>query len=175
MPPPEWGELESIAVRGFKFTSIFAGAFSGDGQENILAAGDDGFAVIRLAGERVTLNELATWRTDQERRLQHELTPGDVNGDGFLDLVSLDAGEQMCEFFTFSETGKLMYVTGFKVFESKLFSGGEAREFQPSEALIADLTGDGADDLILLAHDRVLIYPQMTQHNRAVSEPRAGR
>ena len=28
---------------------------------------------------------------------------------------------------------------------------------------ISDVTGDGANDLILLAHDRVLIYPQMRE------------
>ena len=81
--------------------------------------------------------------------------------DGFTDLVSLDAGEQMCEIFTFTEAKRMLYATGFKVFESKLFSGGEPREYEPSECLIADITGDGANDIVLLAHDRVLIYPQM--------------
>jgi hypothetical protein len=27
-------------------------------------------------------------------------------------------------------------------------------------AVIADVTGDGANDLVLLCHDRVLVYPQ---------------
>jgi hypothetical protein len=94
--------------------------------------------------------------------MQHELASGDVNGDGLIDLVSLDAGEQMCEIFTFTKTGRLLYAMGFQVFESRLFSGGEPREYQPSQAVIADVTGDRADDLILLAHDRILIYPQMT-------------
>ena len=47
--------------------------------------------------------------------------------------------------------------------KSKIFSGGEPREFQPSNAFIAEVTGDGAKDLILIAHDRLLIYPQMTE------------
>jgi hypothetical protein len=157
-----WGETDSLAVRGFSFTDIHAGAFSGDGRESILAVGDEGFAVIRLAGERIVLKELTSWRTSEERRVQHELATGDVNGDGFTDMISLDAGEQMCEIFTFTRTGRLLYATGFQVFESRLFSGGEPRQYQPSQALIADATGDRADDLILLAHDRILIYRQMT-------------
>jgi hypothetical protein len=68
----------------------------------------------------------------------------------------------MCEILTISAAGRLLYATGFQVFESKIFSGGEAREYEPSDALVADVTGDGADDLVLFAHDRVLIYPQMT-------------
>ena len=73
----------------------------------------------------------------------------------------------MCEIFTISESGRLLYATGFQVFESKIFSGGEPREYEPSQAIIADVTGDGAQDLILVAHDRVLIYPQMTEEKAA--------
>ncbi|MHC4430013.1 MAG: hypothetical protein ACYS0D_15650, partial [Planctomycetota bacterium] len=161
--PLAWRETESLNVKGFAFNTIAAGSFSGDSRDDILATGEDGFAVIRLAGERIVLRELAVWRTSEPRRYHHELATGDLNGDGFTDMVALDAGEQMCEIFTFSKDRKLHHATGFQVFESKIFSGGEPREWEPSEAVIADVTGDGAEDLLLLAHDRVLIYPQMTE------------
>ncbi len=157
-----WRETESINVQGFSFSAIHAGALSGDNHENILAVGNDGFGLIRLAGRGLSLKEFASWRTDKEQRRQHELATGDVNGDGFIDLISLDAGEQMCEIFTLSETGRLLYVTGFQVFESKMFSSGDAVQYEPSEVIVGDVTGDGAADLLLLAHDRVLIYPQAT-------------
>jgi hypothetical protein len=164
-----WAEQETINVRGFSFSTIYAGSFSGDDQENILAIGEHGFAVVRLAGERYSLTLVDSWRTDKQQRFQHELSTGDLNNDGFIDMVSLDAGEQMCEVFTFTETGKMLYAVGFKVFESKIFSGGEPREFQPSAVWIADVTGDDAQDMILLSHDRVLIYPQMTQDSAQTS------
>ena len=85
---------------------------------------------------------------------------GEVNGDGFVDLLVLDAGEQSLGVLSFSEAGRLLPITRFKVFESRLFQGGEPREFEPSIVLVGDLTGDGADDVILLCHDRVLLYPQ---------------
>jgi hypothetical protein len=78
-------------------------------------------------------------------------------------VVALDAGEQMAEILSFSQAGKLRYGTAFKVFETKIFSGGEPKEFEPSMGLITDLTGDGKDDLVLLCHDRVLLYPQQTK------------
>ena len=83
-----------------------------------------------------------------------------VNGDGFLDVVSLDAGRQAAGILSLSRRGRLLPMTEFTVFESKIFSGGEPREFEPREVLIADLTGDGADDLVLIAHDRILLLPQ---------------
>jgi hypothetical protein len=34
------------------------------------------------------------------------------------------------------------------------------RGLQPREGLIVDVTGDGRADLLLLCHDRLLVYPQ---------------
>ena len=85
---------------------------------------------------------------------------GDLNADGYADMVSLDAGEQMFELFTFDRGGDLLHVTNFKIYESKLFGRGDGREFQPSQIMITDLTGDRAHDVIMLVHDRVLIYEQ---------------
>ena len=31
---------------------------------------------------------------------------------------------------------------------------------EPREAVVADVTGDGKNDLIVLVHDRILVYPQ---------------
>jgi hypothetical protein len=33
---------------------------------------------------------------------------------------------------------------------------------EPSQAIVTDATGDKKDDLLLVVHDRVIIYPQMT-------------
>jgi hypothetical protein len=158
-----WQQTDALTVSGFKFSGIRVAPLSGDGKPDILAIGEDGFAIARLAGERLTLNEIAAWRSDSQRRTHHELVVGDLNGDERVDLVALDASEQMAEVLSFSDSLRLLYGTGFKVFESRMFSGGEPREFEPSMGVIADVTGDGAGDLLLLCHDRVLLYPQTTK------------
>jgi hypothetical protein len=155
-----WLETDSIFVHGYDLGPIHAGDFTSDGVNDILAIGDSGFAIIQLAGDRISLNELQSWRTENDRRVQHELAVGDVNGDGYSDMVSLDAGEQMLEIFTFTENGSMLYATGFKIYETKIFSGGEPREWQPSQAIITDLTNDSDNDVLLLSHDRLLLYRQ---------------
>jgi len=157
-----WVLREKIRVLGFPLGGIRAGAFGGNGQPSILCLSDDAFALVRLGGERPSLTEFAAYRADAENRVEHDLVSGDLNGDGFTDVVVLDAREQMCQILTFSAARKILPATEFKVFESRLFQRGESREMEPSQAIIADLTGDGKDDLLLVVHDRVIVYPQMT-------------
>jgi len=155
-----WSQVDEHTVNGFKFGPVRAGAFTGADGTDVMLVGDDGFAIAQLDGNRLALEELASYRGDRLQQVDHELAAGDVNGDGFLDVLVLDAGEQSLGVLSFSEAGRLLPITRFKVFESRLFQGGEPREYEPSMAMVADLTGDGADDVVLLCHDRVLLYPQ---------------
>jgi len=164
--PGPWSLGDAIEVGGLDARLLFAGDFSGGADDNaadLLLVGEDAFAVVRMAGDRLSLEPFATYRSDVEQRLEHEMSTGDLNGDGYVDVVVLDAQEQMCQILTFSAARRLYDATEFKVYESRLFTGGAAREFEPSDAAIADVTADGANDLILMVHDRVMIYPQMTR------------
>ena len=155
-----WAEADSIFVHGFDLGPVYSGDFTGDNVNDIVAISDAGFAIIQIEGDRIALHEIQSWRSENERRVQHELAVGDVNADGYSDMVSLDAGEQMLEIFTFSEAAKMLYVTGFKIFESRIFSSGEPREWQPSQVIITDLSHDGKKDVLLLSHDRLILYKQ---------------
>ena len=161
-----WAISESLRLSGLTPGAIKSGMFSGGDDPGILSLSQDGFALIRLAGERVALDEVASYRSDEENRVEHRAAVGDLNGDGFVDIAILDAGEQFCMIFTLSASRRMLLASEFKVFESRLFTGGASREFQPSHVDIADVTGDGADDLILTVHDRYIIYPQQTAPRR---------
>ena len=154
-----WQSGEVITVRGFRFDDLRAGN-SGPNNEELLAIGDNGFAVVRLAGNKFLLSEVTSWRPEDPRELPHEFGTGDINNDEMMDLVVLDAGLQSARILSLSEARKLMPALAFEVFESRIFSGGEPRDFEPREVILSDVTGDGREDLVLLAHDRVLLYPQ---------------
>ena len=161
-----WNIAKRMRLSGFDLGAIHAGAFHGDANNpDILCLSRDAFAFVRLAGRHVALEEFAAYRSDEDDRLEHETEMGDVNGDGFVDLIVLDAREQMCQVFTFSSARRLFPATEFEVFQSRLFRGGDTREFEPSAAIIADFTGDGADDLCLAVHDRYIIFPQTARPN----------
>ena len=153
-----WTAGETITLRGFRFDDLRSGQ-AGDTEE-LLAIGSDGFATVRLGGERTILNEVSSWRPEDPREVPHEFGVGDINSDGLVDIVSLDAGRQSARILGISEARQVLPATAFEVFESRIFSGGEPREFEPRQALVVDVTGDDREDLVLLAHDRILIYPQ---------------
>ncbi len=137
-----WRIADKLRIPGLRTTGLRSGSFTGDGAPNVLALTEDSFAIVRLAGERITLDEFAVFRSDNEDRYEHDLTFGDLNSDGYMDMVVLDANEQMCQVFTFSASGKMYFANEFKVFETRLFQQGAGRTFEPSLAIIADLTGD---------------------------------
>ncbi|MSR70063.1 MAG: hypothetical protein EXS17_06945 [Phycisphaerales bacterium] len=163
----KWKQVDEFDVKGFKFNSLAAGPFAGTKDEGLLLIGDDGFGVMRFSGKREKLEELSSWRADDIGQVPHELGVGDLNSDGMTDIVVLDAGKQMLEVLGVSQSNTLLPALSFRVFESRLFSGGEPREFEPSQAIVKDVTGDGADDLLLMCHDRILLYPQMTATSAA--------
>lgn len=154
-----WAQSETLRIRGFTPGPLGTGRFNG-GVPGVITVGEDGFAIIPLGGQRRVLHEVASWRSSLKGHIPHELAIGDINSDGYGDMVALDAGEQMMELFTFDQNGDMHHATGFQIYESQLFHGGEGREYQPRQIAIADVTGDGKHDIVMLIHDRIVVYVQ---------------
>jgi hypothetical protein len=86
---------------------------------------------------------------------------GDLNGSGAPQLVCIDPAKNVVEILGADEGGEWRSRMHFKVFDTDAhFMGRKGSQQEPREAVIADVTGDGKKDLVLLVHDRVLIYPQ---------------
>lgn len=159
------GLKSKVRLMGFTPGAIFAGDFGGDKQPGVLCVGDDSFGLVRLAGNRIKMDSFAAYRSDAPDRAEHQLCLGDVNNDGHLDAVVCDARDQNCSILTFTAKRNLLLASEAKIFETRMFSGGDSREFEPRDVIIADATGDGKNDIVFLVHNRVLIYPQMTEES----------
>ncbi|MBX3385440.1 MAG: VCBS repeat-containing protein [Phycisphaeraceae bacterium] len=166
----EWKVRTRLRLDGFALGAVAAGNFAGKasaGEDTgILAFSGDSFALVRLGGRRYELDSFAAFSPEDEQRTEHRMRSGDVNSDGFVDVVTLDAAERRLGIYTFSASRKLHFATEFEVFQARLFRGGASREFEPRELIITDATGDARHDLILTVHDRVIVYPQSSPAGR---------
>jgi hypothetical protein len=155
-----WAVRDKLRLTGIDVNALHAGAFDGRDSSAILAVSPDAFAIIKLAGQRVSLDEFASFRSDDEQRREHEIEAGDINADGFTDLVVVDDNDKTLRIFTLSRSRKLLDATAFKVFEQRLFSQQSRGGREPSAIAIDDVTAGGLDDIIVEVHDRYIIYPQ---------------
>ena len=95
---------------------------------------------------------------DQGRLLDIEV--GDLNGDGEPNILFLEGARNHLEIASIDEGGSLKPEVRWRVFEQKTFRGRGTAGMEPREAIIADLTGDDRNDIAIIVHDRVLLYPQ---------------
>ena len=102
---------------------------------------------------------LGTHRATVDDRL---LAFGDLTGDGLPEAVLIDINEtNRMEVLSLGDLDNPLQTLQFPIFEADPhFQGRRGRERNARQILIEDLTGDGRKDVVLLIHDRVLIYPQ---------------
>jgi hypothetical protein len=152
-----WREIE---IGAFPYKSTHVADLNGDGREDLLVFGSGKFGVLYAGQSDPKLKMLAEYETKLEKVHFNDLAAGDLNNDGRIDIAVIDMMSQYIEILDFSPEAGLRHALHFKVFEAKSLNENEATGADPREAVIADVTGDGLNDLILLSHDRVLVYPQ---------------
>lgn len=152
-----WREVE---IGEFRYQSTRVADLNGDGRQDLLLFGSARFGVLYAGQTDPQLTEVASYETNLEEARFADLVAGDLNGDGHADVACIDTKSQLVEILDFSAETGLRHGMFFKVFEAKSLAASERTGSEPRETLIADVTGDGRNDLILLCHDRVLVYPQ---------------
>ncbi len=152
-----WKEVE---VGEFRYKATRTADLNGDGKEDLLLFGVGRFGVLNSGQTDPELTEVASYETKLEDARFADLVAGDLNGDGFADIACLDTKTQLVEILDFDPAEGLRHALYFKIYEAKSLNDAEKIGTDPREALIYDVTGDGRNDLLLLSHDHVLLYPQ---------------
>lgn len=152
-----WKEVE---LGNIGFVGSVVADLNGDAQPDLLVAGTQHFAVLYSGRRDPVMKEIASYKTERDEAYPADVIAGDINGDGVTDLTIIDTSIDGLEILRFA-TDHIDPVTHFRIYEEKrLVSESNSRGTEPREGVVVDVTGDGRSDLILLCHDRLLLYPQ---------------
>ena len=149
----------NLLVGSINFQGLHVADFDGDGRDDLLIAGSDRFGVLQTGQKGLRLKTIASFESKRNESKLSDLAVGDVNGDGVPDVVFVDIGEQSLEIASFAGDKDLVPATHFRVFERKTFRNmGDMIE--PRDLALGDVDGDGRTDIVIVVHDRVLVYRQ---------------
>ena len=128
--------------------------------ERVAFLGNNAVAWKRFDGDIWEFTELDGYETPIKDGYLRDVTSGDLDGDGKKDLVFLETVRAYVDLVVFEPPHQLVSGNRWPVFEERTFRQRRNEASEPREAVVADVTGDGKNDLVLLVHDRVLLYPQ---------------
>jgi len=150
-----------VQVPPFQFQSATLSTPSDTGDMTLRMQGRTQCMVIHASSPRVEVTSKRLYESDLPKTRPTLLAVGDFNGDRSSDVVMVDA--------VANHTLELLQQKGdtwesnmhFALFETSPGAAGRrggARE--PREMVVVDVNGDGLDDLLMLIHDRILLYLQ---------------
>jgi hypothetical protein len=155
-----WEVARNLPLPVWDFTGLQTLPGTGTNLATLAFLGPGATARLRFEGDTWEFTEVDSYETPiKDGRLQ-DVVPGDLNGDGRKDLVFLETGKNYVDLVEVAPEQRLLPGNRWPVFEERTFRNRRSDFPEPREAVIADVTGDGRNDLLLLVHDRVLLYPQ---------------
>jgi hypothetical protein len=153
----------------------------GSGKPAVILVGQDDFHILRPGLPRVALRSIASYESPVHNGRLADVEVGDLRGDGRPQIIVTEGTKQLMELLTWrKEEPRIERALAWPVFEAKAFPGGRmgpapTASAEPREFAIGAVTGGpstiaqgrpeesrmgGKPDIVLLIHDRIVIYEQ---------------
>jgi hypothetical protein len=155
-----WQVVRNLALPFTEFSELQSVGFSGAKPNAVAFIGLNAVAWLPLFGQTWQLVELDGYETPIKDARLNDVVSGDLNQDGRKDLVFLETARNYLDLVILDKHRKLVPASRWPVFEERSFRNRRGDSMEPREAFIADFTGDGKNDLVIVVHDRILVYPQ---------------
>lgn len=159
-PEAVYAPWKEIDLTDLTFKGIHAADLNGDQQPDLVLISAEKVLVLYSGGSSPVIQEIASFESQLDKVYPTDVAVGDLNGDGRIDLAVTDVRNHYVELLDFDADKGIRHALYFRLFEHKSFAKEDAPDTEPREIAVADVTGDRRADLILLLHDRIVVYPQ---------------
>ncbi len=153
-----WQVIKNLDLPVSDFASLNAVQLGG--AASVAFIGQNVIAWQSLTGDAWQLTRLDDYDTPIKDGYLNDLIAGDLTGGGRKQLIFMETARNYLDLVFFDKNRKLIPGDRWQVFEQHTFRSAENAVPEPRECAVADVTGDGKNDLIVLVHDRILVYPQ---------------
>jgi FG-GAP-like repeat len=155
-----WQDVRNIDLPVSDFNAIRAITLGEDHIPGIAFLGQNTVAWMPLAGDDWKFVAQDGYDTPIKDGFLNDVTAGDLENNGRKQLVFLETAKNYLDLVNFTHRHKLEPIERWQVFEEHTFRNSTDSLPEPREALVTDVTGDGKNDLVVIVHDRILLYPQ---------------
>jgi hypothetical protein len=152
-----WQVVKNIDLPASGFSNLKSVKLGGP---CVAFTGQNSVAWLPLWGDVWNLTKLDEYDTPIRDGYLNDLVAGDLTGGGRKQLIFMETAKNYIDLVFFDKNRKLVPGDRWQVFEQHTFRGSQNAVPEPRECAVADVTGDKKNDLIVLVHDRILVYPQ---------------
>jgi hypothetical protein len=153
-----WQVVRNIPLAYSEFTALRAVGLGSTSANSLALIGVNAVGTLATSGQVWEFSELDSYETPIKDGHLTDVVAGDLHSGGRKDLIFLETGKSYLDVVSYEMPHKLVPGTRWPVFEEKIRRRNDATE--PREAVLADVTGDGKADLIVMVHRSILLYPQ---------------
>jgi len=155
-----WQVARNVPLPVADFTGLQPVAWGGGAANSVAFLGLNAIAWMPLGGDVWQFVTLDGYETPIKDGYLNDVVAGDLDNDGRKELIFMETAKNYLDVVVFDPRHKLVPGDRWQVFEQKTFRGRGGEAPEPREAVVADLTGDHKNDLAVVVHDRILLYPQ---------------